>query len=403
MKVCMLVHRYYDHDPRVRRYVESAAGTDIEIDILCLRPSHHRSEARDTDVRVTTIPVRHTAASLAGLAVEYVLAFVCFTVRLTLLHARQRFDVIHVHNMPDFYVFTATLPRLMGCKVVLDIHDPMPEFYTSKVGASPTSLLSRVMRFQERLSTSFSHAVVTANANFRDNLIRRGVPESKVTVVRNVPDARVFDRSAVQRTDSGDHFTLIYTGTIAPRYGLDVAIRALRHLVDPIPEIRLLILGKENEHADELAELAQRVGLNDYVSILPPVPIEEVPRQLAGADVGVYPARVDAHMNIATPTKVMEYAYMGLPVVASRVRILEQLFSDEAISFFEPENEAQFAENVLELYRDAKLRRQLVENADLIYVKRQRWSNEWDAYVDLLGRLGFGRQSSSELRSESAV
>ena len=391
----MLVHRYYDHDPRVRRYVESTVDTDIEIDILCLRPSHLSGEARTEYPRVFTIPVRHTASSLTGQAFEYMLAFLLFALRLTLLQARRRYDAVHVHNMPDFYVFAATLPRLFGCKVVLDIHDPMPEFYTSKVGAAPTSVLSRVMRFQERLSTSFSHAVVTANDNFRDSLQQRGVPEGKITVVRNVPDARVFDRAVVERSGGEDGcFTLIYTGTIASRYGLDVAVRAIPRLVESIPEVRLLIIGKETPHAEELGELARQVGVSDCVDIMPAVPIEEVPRQLGAADVGVYPARVDAHMNIATPTKVMEYAYMGLPIVASRVRILEQLFSDEAISFFEPENETQFADNVLRLYRDADLRSRLVENADRVFVERRRWSMERDNYFTLLNRLSSNHQPS---------
>ena len=50
--------------------------------------------------------------------------------------------MIHVHSVPDFLVFAALVPKLLGARIILDIHDILPEFYASKFGASKDSRLA---------------------------------------------------------------------------------------------------------------------------------------------------------------------------------------------------------------------------------------------------------------------
>ncbi len=171
---------------------------------------------------------------------RYLLAFdvalLLFVVRLLILYLRHRYQVIHVHNMPDYLVFAALIPRVFGARVILDIHDPMPEFYMSRYPKTQSTIVGRLLRLQERISANLAHAVITANTRFRDNLVSRGIPADRVTVVNNVPDPAVFTRALHKNVGRGDRpFTLIYAGTIAPRYGLDIAIRALPRLAGRIP------------------------------------------------------------------------------------------------------------------------------------------------------------------------
>jgi glycosyltransferase involved in cell wall biosynthesis len=267
----------------------------------------------------------------------------------------------------------------------------MPEFYMSKYRSQTDNMAVRLMRVQEKLSSALAHAVITVNSSVRDNLVRRGIPANKITVVKNVADSKIFDRSMYreERRCKSERFTLIYLGTIAPRYGLDVAIRALPLLITKIPQLRLLILGlgPRAGYVNELAALAEQLGVSSFVQFKPPIPVDEVPRQIAQADVGIYMGLPDPHMNIAIPSKVFEYAAMGIPIVSSRFKVLEDLFADSGALFFDPGNVNQFARCVLELFDNPARRDELVRNSDSVFVHAHSWSGERRAYFSMLNRL----------------
>jgi glycosyltransferase involved in cell wall biosynthesis len=291
--------------------------------------------------------------------------------------------------MPDFLVLTAIVPKILGAKLILDIHDPMPEFYMSKFNKRNRGLGVLLMRMQEKLSSLVAHGVITANSNFKRNLVKRGIPSNKITVIRNIPDSRIFNRGAYAKKDNrgGGCFTLIYHGTIAPRYGLYVAIRSLPLLIPKIPQLRFVIIGQPAEHVGELERLAKKLDVSSAVQFKHPVPMEEVPMEIMRADVGIYPAIPDPHMSVAIPSKVLEYAVMGIPIIASRLKVLEDLFADSAILFFEPGAESEFANCVLELYNNKKRRDELVRNVDSIFTLKRTWKSEKMKYFKVLNYL----------------
>jgi len=246
----------------------------------------------------------------------------------------------------------------------------------------------RVLKLQEKFSAAIAHAVLTANSNFKDRLVNRGIAAGKISVIQNSPDEKIFERARYPRKQPDpDRFVLIYPGTIAPRYGLETAIRAVAQLSENLPQLRLQIIGSQNAHSQELKTLAEQLGVASKVAFLPPVSVEEIPRYLAEADAGIYPALPDHHMSIAMPSKVLEYAVMGVPIIASRLQVLEDQFSDQAILYFEPGDTSALAGCILRLYHNPKLRQSLAEAADNEYVNRHRWQDEFMTYVRVLQGL----------------
>lgn len=389
MNVCMVVHQYYYQDARVIRYAEALADMGIQVDILGVRKrGQPQKHARD-NIRVYEIPLSREGKFQANYFVQYTLAVILFSLWLLRLHLQRRYKVIHVHNMPDFLIFSALIPRLLGAKLILDIHDPMPEFFMSKYNETrEDSRLVKLMRWQEKWSAKRAHAVITANANFQKNLIQRGIPSRKITVVRNIADPKIFDPSHHQpRANQGGRFVLLYPGTIAPRYGLDVAIRALPALIHDIPNICLRIIGPDNPHAGELRQLAQQQGVADYVEILPAIPLEAVPAEMMKASVGIYTALPDPHMEIATPSKTLEYAAMRLPIVASRLKAVEEIFDEDEVLFFPPGDSDAFARCVLALYKHPEQHQDMIKHMDEGAAKRHTWNHELQAYIQTLNSI----------------
>lgn len=382
---------YYFSDARVKCYAESLQKAGNKVDVLGL---HERSWTTDTaaeesGVRIFSISIQRARKSRIRYLLEYGLSFFLLGILLTRLYFKNRYDVIHVHNMPDFLVFAGLIPKLFGAKIILDVHDPMPEVYKSKFPAHENGLGIRLMRLEEKVSTRFADAVITANSHFKDNLIGRGVPASKITTINNYPDPKIFHRPKHRTEKSGNRedFTLIFPGTIAPRYGLDVAIKAMPSIKSKIPNIRLLIIGRQDEYCRSLMSLAQQLNVFTQVEFVPAMPNREIPQQLLRADIGIYPALPDCHMSIAAPGKLLEFAMMGLPIVSSRLMIVEEMLGDSAVMFFEPGNPDQFAQCVVRLYEDPALRQEMVRCADQMLVLRHSPERELRAYLNLLSCL----------------
>lgn len=388
-RVCSIVHQNYYRDTRVRRYAEALAGADVAVDVLCVRGKRSVEAEQMYNIRVFTIPIGRKYGGSASYFIEYGLALILYTIWLLALHIRHPYQIIHVHNMPDFLIFAALVPRLFGAKLILDIHDPTPEFYMSKYQKSPESRMVQLLRLQERLSAWLAHDVITANENFKTNLIERGIPASKITVVYNLPDPSIFDRDRFPIGEHKDdaHFKLIYPGTIAPRYGLDIAIKAMPALVEKIPSIRLIILGPQVDYVESLRSLARELGVEDYVEFRPAVPVEQVPANMVEADVGIYPALPDPHMDIAVPSKVLEYAIMGLPVVAARLTVLVEMFTESALFFFPPGDVEAFTQAVSTLYENPDRRAALMREADEHFVNVHSWEGERRKFFDVVNRL----------------
>jgi glycosyltransferase involved in cell wall biosynthesis len=407
LKVAMIVHQYYYYDGRVRFYAEALAEAGARVDVLCVRAETRPAAPPPQGLRVFTIPVSRAYRGPGSYLLEYGLALIFYTIRLLALYARNRYQVIHVHNMPDFLIFAALIPRLLGARLILDIHDPTPEFTMSKYSKPATSGLVRFMRWQERLSARLAHAIITANPVFKERLVGRGLPADAITVIGNEVNARIFDRERYapqrQARPQDGRFVLVYAGTIAPRYGLEVAVNALPLLVERIPGVRLQIIGKQTDYSQYLAARAEQLRVAQHLELTPAVPLEAVPWHLAQADVGIYTAVSDPHMDVAVPTKVLEYAYMGLPVVASRLPVLEKGFAPEALLLFEPGCAEEFAQHILTLYEQPARRAELVRQMDRTFVEAQQGREGRRSYFALLDALLGGQQEKRAVAQEDVA
>jgi hypothetical protein len=156
---------------------------------MCLRePGEPRREER-AGLVVRRLPLRHRAgAGLPRLLAEYGAFFAMAAALVTVRHLRRRFDVVQVNSVPDALVFCALGPRLLGARILLDLQEPMPEFFATRFGAGLRHPAVRVIAALEQASIRFAHAAVTVTEQVREAFVRRGAPADKVTVVMDGAD-----------------------------------------------------------------------------------------------------------------------------------------------------------------------------------------------------------------------
>jgi glycosyltransferase involved in cell wall biosynthesis len=305
--------------------------------------------------------------------------------------------------VPDFLVFAALPAKLLGARVILDIHDILPEFYASKFGIRSDSLLFKTLVAVERVSAWCADKVIVANELWEERLASRSVPAAKCTTVRNYPDPAIFVRQAATRTDH--KFVILYPGSLNHHQGLDIAICAFGKALPNLQNAEFHIYG-EGRTLPDLKKLVQTLGLTDSVIFHRGVPAREVPRVMSNADLSVVPKRASSSFGTeAASTKIMEFMAMGVPVIVSRTKIDSLYHNLSRVEFFESENVDQLAAAMVRLKQDSTRREELIRNG-LKYVQEHNWAIKKRDYLNLLDELASHsrptRAEETKLAEESA-
>jgi glycosyltransferase involved in cell wall biosynthesis len=387
----MIVHAYYPlGETRVEREALALVkhGYDA-VDVICLWARNGPEfETRD-GVNIYRLPVkRNKHGGAIAQMLEYITFFILAFLKLTALHKKRKYNAVQIHNLPDFLVFVGLIPKLTGAKIILDIHDLMPEFYAARFNTSLNSWPVRLIDWQEKLSCRFANKVITVTETWRKTLIERGVPADKVAVVMNVADDAIFCRDAVTVHPNGnnDCFNLIYHGTLTQRYGIDLVLRAVNQIRSEIPKIHLKIHGG-GEYRQTLMNLAEELGMSDIVNFSNVyVPSAELPNLIASAQVGFVPYRRDIFTDGILPTKLMEYTALGVPAIVARTPAIEAYFDDNMVEYFTSEDVDELAASILKLYRNPNHRARLIKNSDT-FNQRYNWHKLGAEYANFVDGL----------------
>jgi len=374
MKVCMISYSVYEYDNRVHRYGETLIKAGVELDVICLAPSSDKGCVKRG--RASFYRIQERRFDEKG-PVSYLIKFLKFflksTVLVTWLYFKRRYDVIHYHNIPDFGVFAAVVPKIFGAKVLLDIHDIVPEFYMWKFGLDEERFLIKYLKFVERISCSFADHVITGTHIWKEKLVKRSTVENKCSVIMNAPYPPLFEK-ARDVVKKNKRFTMIYPGSLNEHFGVDIAVRGVALIKKEIPDLLFIIYGRGRQE-EMLRNLIVSLGIKDNVMFNAPVTRDEIPEIIASSDIGIVPKRGGIFPDEALSSKLLEYVYLHKPVVVSRTPIAQYYFDDSIVKFFTPEDEEDFARCVIELYKNPEEMKRLSENCD-----KFNNTHSWDIY-----------------------
>ena len=390
-RVCMLAYSHYDWDNRIMRYAETLAARGDTVDAIGLYGENGISKpAREEMVRgVNVIRIQHRKYNETSKwsYINRIFRFMA-TAAWTLWqrHRREPYDLIHVHNLPDFLVFAAWYPRLRGARIILDIHDVLPEMYGSKFGTGKGGLVFRMLLLAEKASMNFADHVIVANHIWYDRLIQRATTSDKCSVFLNHIDERIFYRRERRRCDG--KIRLLFPGSLNWHQGVDIAIRSVALLRERLPTLEMYIYGC-GDQKPALRELVHELHLEDRVFFPELVPLTEIPQIIADSDIGVVPKRANSFGNEAYSTKIMEFMSQNIPVVVTRTKIDSYYFDESVVEFSEPQNEAALADAIHRIATD-KVRRESLSQNGLAYAERNCWRHKKAEYLDLVDRLVCG-------------
>ena len=365
-------------------------GANVEV--ICLRGTDDELE-RDTfnGVHITRVNFKHSRGGKLSYVAQYG-RFILISGAILALRALKRpYDLVHVHNMPDVLVFSALVPKILGAKVILDLHDPMPELMETIFGFRAGSVPVSVLKTLEKWSLRFADAVVTVNATCRNIFAGRSCAPGKITVVMNSPDEAIFQIREHTRPDDATQnaarpFVVMYHGSLVERHGLDLAISAVQKLRETLPGIDLRIYGRSTAYLTQAMEHVNESGLSEAIRYLGPKTLEEIVVAIAQCDVGVIPNRRSIFTEINTPTRIFEYLSQGKPVIAPRTRGILDYFGPDEIVPFELGDVDDLAAKMEYVFRHPEQIANCAKRGQQVYLAHT-WTNERIRFVNLVEKL----------------
>ncbi len=385
----MVVFSSYPADPRPRRAAEALLKEGMSIDLICEAEDKLPRKERLGELEITRIPIRHFRGGVVSYAYQYVSFIAWSATILAWRMLRRRYDLVYVHNMPDILVVSGLFPKLLGAKVILDQHDPMPELMTTIFGMTDTSVAVRIIRLLEKWSIGCADLVITVNEACRKLFSERSCRAEKIAVIMNCPDPEIFPtRAADSYSPSAPEapFVVMYHGSLVERNGLDLAVDAVARIVKIIPNVELRVYGRSTPYLEQVMAKVGTLNLENNIRYLGARTLEDLAREIEGCNVGVIPNQRNTFTEINTPTRIFEYLALGKPVIAPRTSGITDYFSSDSLLFFESGDPIDLAKAMEYVASHAAETTAIAERGHQVYLEHT-WDRERATLVNLVAGL----------------
>ena len=315
------------------------------------------------------------------------------TRRLRQVAKLARPHILHAHSPSLNAIAALRVGRELGIPVVYEIRafweDAAADHGTSPAGG----LRYRLTRALESYVLRRVDAVTTICDGLRNDLLARGIPAPKITVIPNAVDPIISPKAdqgnamLAHQLGLTGHLVLGFIGSFYSYEGLELLLQSLPAMLAAVPSLRLLLVGggPQQQH---LQRLAEQLGIDRKVVFAGRVQHERVAEYYQLIDVLVYPRLPMRLTELVTPLKPLEAMAQGRLIVASNVGGHRELIEDGKTGvLFEAGSADALAQQVVKLIRHVETWPALRQNARS-YVERERnWGGSVARYAAIYQRL----------------
>jgi len=302
-------------------------------------------------------------------------------------------DVLHAHSPSLNAIAALRAGKRFGIPVVYEVRAFWEDAAVDHGTSTENGLRYRLTRALETYALKQADAVTTICEGLRKDIVARGVPASKVTVIPNAVDIEKFsmggtpDMALKEQLGLGGARLIGFIGSFYAYEGLDVLLRAVPQLVARMPDLRVLLVGGGPQDA-QLRQMAKDLNIADKVVFTGRVPHDQVNKYYDLLDVLVYPRLSMRLTDLVTPLKPLEAMAQGRILAASDVGGHLELIADGKTGvLFRADDPASLADKVGALL-DAQDSWPTLRQAGRHYVETERnWKVSVGRYPAIYGRL----------------
>lgn len=324
----MLLDHEFPPDVRVENEMESLAAAGHEMHIACLTSKGRLGKEAVSGYIIHRKPISAFTYKTSVGALKFPFYFNFWRTFVKELMAEEKFDVIHVHDLPLAQVGWE-LKKMYNVKFVLDLHENWPAYLR---GAKHTNtflgkLLSSNKQWEDyqREMAGRADAVITVVKEMKDFLTGLHIPHQKIKIVSNTLKTETFKASPLLPDPA--YTTLFYAGGIDHVRGLQIIIEGMAKLKKRMPGLRFRILGS-GSYQQDLMNLTDSLQLQDNVEFLGWKSFNEVTELLAQSDFAVIPHLKSLHTDTTIPHKLFQYMYAQKPIIASNCTPIQRIIEE---------------------------------------------------------------------------
>jgi glycosyltransferase involved in cell wall biosynthesis len=369
MKIGMILDAAFPPDPRVENEAVSLVNAGHEVFLFCLKYANEKSTEIINGIQVKRYDSSKLEYKLSALA--YTVPFYTFLMRKKIHQfiKESKIEALHIHDIRIAQaVFNANKKHHLP--VVLDLHDNMPEVmklyphlqkFPGKYMISPKKWKQKEEEFIIR-----ADKVISVSPEFIETLQNRLPSEKdKFVLVPNTIRKSFFEDFKVDTSITEkykDKFVILYLGDTHIRRGLQTAISAIEKLKDAIPNLKLVIVGK-NTTDPILKEQVETLELKSFVDFEGWQNVSLFQSYILSSAICISPLHRNLQHDVAYANKIFQYMSLGKPLLVSDAIAQKRLVEKtNAGLVHEERNVDDFTTQVLKLYKDASLRDRLGEN-----------------------------------------
>lgn len=311
--------------------------------------------------------------------------------RIAQVAAQTKPALLHAHS-PVLNVSPA-LKAGTGLPVVYEIRAFWEDAAVDHKTTHEGSLRYRLTRRWETAACRKANHVFTICNGLREDLIARGIGQSKISLIPNAVDIEAFEPIAEKDAELEAEFNLKgkavlgFLGSFYAYEGLDLVIDALPAIAQSVPNICLLLVGGGPEE-ERLKAQVERLGLSEHAIFVGRVPQAQVRRYYSLADALVFARHSMRLTETVTPLKPLEAMALQRPVIASDVGGHHELIRDRDTGMLFPAGDkAALKDTVCELLQNSDLQNQLKANGRRYVAEERTWARSAENYVPVYERL----------------
>lgn len=355
MKICMLMFRLMPQTYRRVVVSNSICKKYANVDVFCIKQKGQTEVENYQGVNYYRLPIYYTIEdSQKQVLVKYIKFVVVSTIQFLKFLPKKKYDVIHVHNPPDFIILGAIpLKLIYGTKIILDLHDMLPEAIASNLNVPENHFFVKIAKLIEKFSIRFSDAVICTNEYDKAIVLsRNNLTPDRIFVVMNSPDLEILKIETGEKNNSmlDKKFVILFEGSVWKRRGIQTVVDAMGILKEKIP-IVFVIVG-DGPDLEYLKNYVKEKELQEQVLFTGWINLKELSEFISLSDVCIIPFLQTKVNDRGVPNKLFEYIVHDKPVLSSNLKGIASTFNNQEITFFEPGNATDLAEKILWCYNN---------------------------------------------------